>query len=133
MPRKPRKKKPDGPVVARMHLAPYGAELIVVFHDDMVEVADHSGVDSSSVDGRGGFYAFIGDDERHLIALNTQGLCAGAICHEAMHCVFGIMREIGQPLEGAEEPVAYLLQHVFDSCIKAAARQGIGVDPEPGM
>ena len=132
-----RKKKKDrpflAPIVAHATVDPYCADIEIVFLPDIAVAAEHYGINSERVAGRAGFYIYLPDSDKHLLAFSTIGLTYGGIAHEALHCTFGIMRQIGQALEGGEEATAYLHQHVVDCCITAAVKKEFYISPAPGL
>jgi hypothetical protein len=115
------------PVFAQTVLEPYGIKLTIIFTSDLVAAADAHHIISDNLEGRAGFAAGSDVDGEQWIGLDYNGLSYGVIAHEALHIVYNVMKQIGQPLEGGEEAAAYLLQHIFDCVVTAAKVKKIDI------
>ena len=114
-------------IVATTIIEPYGADLDIVFADQLEAIAYQYGVNPDQVAGRAGFFAHVLSEGKFLMGFNRNHLNYGCIAHESMHCAFGILRYIGQPVEPAEEATAYLMQHINDCAITAAKQRKLPI------
>jgi len=114
------------PVSATTRLDPYGLTLNIIFTKDLVKTAIECDVNPEGLEGKAGFASDNSKGEQ-LIVLDYDCLNYGIIAHESLHCVFSVMKHIGQPMEGGEEAATYLLQHVIDCIITACKMKKIEI------